>query len=65
MPNYNRIHVFKYIEGVYYLSQLLFILDEGFKFQSSVCNGWHDVLVVSIDSSSITVLNIDVLDRWN
>ena len=37
-------------------------LDKGFKFQSSVCNGYHDVLIMSIDINSITILNIHGID---
>ena len=32
-------------------------LEKGFKFQSSVCNGCHDVLMF-IDINSIAILNI-------
>ena len=34
----------------------------GFKFQPVVCNGCHDVLMISIDLDSITILNIHGVD---
>ena len=40
-----------------YLSLLLF-LDKGFKFQPNVCNGCHDLLIMSMKVSDIDVLNI-------
>ena len=41
-----------------------YFLDKEFKFQSSVCEGYHDVLIVSIDLSNnnIPVLNINGVD---
>ena len=33
-------------------------LDKGFKFQSSVSNGCHDVLIMTIGINSIVILNI-------
>ena len=33
-------------------------LDKGYKFQPDVCNGCHDVLMMSISLSSIAILNI-------
>ena len=35
-----------------------YFLDEGFKFQSTVCNGCHDVLMMSIDINNTAILNI-------
>ena len=32
--------------------------DKGFKFQLDVCNGCHDVLMMSMNLSDITILNI-------
>ena len=32
-----------------------YFLDNEFKFQSSVCNGCHDVLMMSIDIESIAI----------
>ena len=37
---------------------LLFFLDKGFKFQQDVCNGCHDVLMMSMTLSNIAILNI-------
>ena len=37
-------------------------LDKGFKFQSSVCNGCHDVLMMYVDINSLAILNIDSAD---
>ena len=39
-----------------------YISDKGFKFQSSACNGCHDVLMMSIDINSITILDIHGVD---
>ena len=41
-----------------------YFLDKEFKFQSSVCEGYHDVLMVSIDfnNNNIPVLNIHGVD---
>ena len=47
-------------KGVIYHNQNF--LDKGFKFQSSVCNGYHDVLMMSIDINSIAILNIHGID---
>ena len=46
-----------WIEGVYYFLLMIFS-GKWFKFQSSACKGYHDVLVMSIDINSSTVLNI-------
>ena len=46
---------------MYYLSQLLF-LDKGFKFQASVCNRCHDVLMIAINLDNITTVNIYSVD---
>ena len=43
-----------------YLPLLLF-LDKGFKFQPNVCNGCHDLLMMSMNLSDIATLNITVL----
>ena len=40
-----------------YLPLLLF-LDKGFKFQPNVCNGCHDLLMISMNLSDIAILNI-------
>ena len=33
-------------------------LDKGFKFQPDVCNGYHDVLLMSLNLNDIAILNI-------
>ena len=35
-----------------------YFLDKGFNFQSYICNGCHDVLMLSINLSDIPILNI-------
>ena len=40
----------------------VYFLDKGFKFQKNVCNGGHDVLMMSINLSDITVTNIKSVD---
>ena len=44
-----------------YLSQLVF-LDKVLKVQLYVCNGYHDVLMMSMNLSDITILNINSVD---
>ena len=34
-----------------------YFLDEGFKFQHDICNGYHDVLMMSMNLSDIAILN--------
>ena len=36
----------------------LYFLDNGFRFESSVCNVCHDVLMMSIDIGSMVPLNV-------
>ena len=45
------------MKNVYSLSLLVF-LDKGFKFQPHVCNGSHDVLMMSMNLNDIAILNI-------
>lgn len=33
-------------------------LNKGFDFQSSVCNGCHDILMMSYDMNSIAILSL-------
>ena len=35
-----------------------YFLDKGFKFQRNVCNGCHDLLMMSMNLSDIDILNI-------
>ena len=37
-------------------------LNKGFDFQSSVCNGCHDILMMSYDMNSIAILNLHVVE---
>ena len=37
---------------------LLIFLGKGFKFQPYVCNGFHDVLMMSMNLSDIAIMNI-------
>ena len=37
-------------------------LHKGFKFQTNVCNGRHDLLVTSMNLSDIAILNIKFSD---
>ena len=39
-----------------------FFVDEVFRFQPRVCDGCHDILRMSIDIQSITILNIHGID---
>ena len=39
-----------------------YFLDKGFKFQPYVCNGCHDVLMMSMNLSDIAILNINSAD---
>ena len=39
-----------------------YFLDNGFKFQPDVCNGCHDVLIMSINLNNISILNICRVD---
>ena len=40
------------------ICQYWYFLSKGFKFQPNVCNRCHDLLMMSMDLSSIAVLNI-------
>ena len=42
--------------------QYWYILDEGSKFQPDVCNGYHDVLMISMNFNNIAILNICDVD---
>ena len=39
-----------------------YFLDKGFKLQSNISNGYHDVLMVSMNLSDVAVLNIHNAD---
>ena len=40
------------------ICQYWYFLDKGFKFQTNVCNGCHDLLMMSMNLSDIAILNI-------
>ena len=40
-----------------------YFLDKGFKFQSNISNGYHDVLMVSVNLRDVAVLNIHSADN--
>ena len=40
-----------------------YYLDKVFKFQLDLCNGCHDVLMISMKLSDIAILNIDGADH--
>ena len=40
----------------------LYFLGKGFRFQPVVCNGYHDILAMSIDVNSIAILNVHGVD---
>ena len=37
-------------------------LNKGFKFQPNVCNGYHDLVMTSINLNDIAILNIKNAD---
>ena len=39
-----------------------YFLNKGFKFQLNVCNGYHDLLMMSMNLSDIAILNIKSAD---
>ena len=39
-----------------------YFLDKGFKFQLNVCNGYHDLLMMSMILSNTAILNIKSAD---
>lgn len=71
MLHYSRINVSEGIyvnktstsKRMYYLS-LLLIFKQKKKYQSSVCNGYYDVLIISIDINSNTISNTDGVDYY-
>ena len=46
----------------YIICHCQYFLDKGFKFKPPVCNGCHDVLMISLDLNYIAILNIDGVD---
>ena len=37
-------------------------LNHGFKFQNSVCNGWHDLTKLSVNISVIAIITVENVD---
>ena len=46
---------------MYHLALLVFF-EKGFKFQSSVCNGCHDVLIMFVNINSVAISIIHSVD---
>ena len=42
--------------------QYWYLLNKGFKFQPNICNGCHELLVISMNLSDIAILNIKSVD---
>ena len=40
----------------------LLFFNHGFKFQDSVCNGYHDLTILSLDVSDIAVITVKNFD---
>ena len=45
-------------------SHYWYFLNKGFKFQLDVCNGCHDILVMSVNLADIAILNIQGADHF-
>ena len=65
MLYYHKIDVLEELMLIRQPNQKFFIvfyycyfLDKGFKFQSYLCDGCHDVLMMPISLSNIAILNI-------
>ena len=65
----DRIDVFKRIDGNKTIESkdcdvchYCYFLDRAFKFQTYVCNGYHDLLMMSTNLDDIAVLNIKGVD---
>ena len=65
----DRIDVFKRIDGNKTneskdcdVCHYCYFLDRAFKFQTYVCNGYHDLLMMSTNLDDIAVLNIKGVD---
>ena len=44
------------------ICQYCYFLDKGFKFQLHICNGCHNVLMISMNLSGFAILNINGVD---
>ena len=57
--NVNKISESKECDICHYY----YFLNKGFKFQSYVCNRWHDLVMMSMNLSDIAILNIKSADN--
>ena len=48
----------------YDICHYLHFLDKGFKFQPDVCNGCHNLLMMSMNLIDIAILNINDADYY-
>ena len=39
-------------------------LNHGFKFQDSVCNGWHDLTMLSVNISDVAIITVKNVDYY-
>ena len=69
MAYYDRIDVSEGIDisktresKVWHICHYWYFLDKEFKFKPDVCNGCHDVLMMSMNPSNIAIPNIHVAD---
>ena len=69
MLYFNRFDVFKEIDvnktseaKESYIYNYWYFSDKGFKFEHHVCNGCHDVLMITMNLSNIAILNIHGVD---
>ena len=46
----------------YYICHYWYLLDKGFTFQPDVCNGCHDLLMMSINLNDIATLSFQAVD---
>ena len=69
---YNRIDLSEEIDVVKSNSSKEYIIcrywffNHGFKFQDSVCNGFHDLTMLCLNISDIAIIKVKGVDcRWN
>ena len=53
---------FVLIQQVRDICNYSYFIDKGLKFQPYICNGCHDVLIISINLNDIAILNILGID---
>ena len=71
MPYYDRIDVSEGIDinktsasQECNICHCWYFLDKGFKFQPYLCNGCHDILMLSINLGNINILKSHGIDYW-